>query len=76
MVLVWNIHFRGGLAWESSNKSLIFNHSNITTRAILPIYIVYFPGSELGLSFSMAFRYLPIYTRISSIFSEHDLILF
>ncbi|KAA8533734.1 hypothetical protein F0562_031251 [Nyssa sinensis] len=25
MVLVWNIHFRGGLAWESSNKSLIFN---------------------------------------------------
>ncbi|CAL5367250.1 unnamed protein product [Camellia sinensis] len=25
MVLVWCIHFRGGLAWESSNKSLIFN---------------------------------------------------
>nr|KAJ0222180.1 hypothetical protein LSAT_V11C200099830 [Lactuca sativa] len=25
MVLVWNIHFRGGLAWESSNKNLIFN---------------------------------------------------
>ncbi|KAI9091087.1 hypothetical protein K1719_028357 [Acacia pycnantha] len=25
LVLVWNIHFRGGLAWESSNKSLIFN---------------------------------------------------
>lgn len=25
MVLVWNIHFRGGLAWESSNKALIFN---------------------------------------------------
>ncbi|GLT35968.1 hypothetical protein SLA2020_103760 [Shorea laevis] len=25
MVLVWCIHFRGGLAWEASNKSLIFN---------------------------------------------------
>ncbi|KAJ4838418.1 hypothetical protein Tsubulata_020684 [Turnera subulata] len=25
MVLVWTIHFRGGLAWEASNKSLIFN---------------------------------------------------
>ena len=25
MVLVWNIYFRGGLAWESSNKNLIFN---------------------------------------------------
>ncbi|KAG8381338.1 hypothetical protein BUALT_Bualt06G0112000 [Buddleja alternifolia] len=25
MVLVWNISFRGGLAWESTNKSVIFN---------------------------------------------------
>ncbi|MBH0219775.1 hypothetical protein GH793_16475 [Listeria monocytogenes] len=25
LVLVWCIHFRGGLAWESSDKSLIFN---------------------------------------------------
>ncbi|KAJ9139890.1 hypothetical protein P3X46_030582 [Hevea brasiliensis] len=25
LVLVWCIHFRGGLAWEASNKSLIFN---------------------------------------------------
>ncbi|XP_043704978.1 probable ascorbate-specific transmembrane electron transporter 1 [Telopea speciosissima] len=25
MVLVWCIHFRGGLAFESTNKSLIFN---------------------------------------------------
>ncbi|KAL1319348.1 hypothetical protein HN51_071638 [Arachis hypogaea] len=25
MVLFWNIHFRGGLAWEATNKNLIFN---------------------------------------------------
>ncbi|KAK7315031.1 hypothetical protein VNO77_33563 [Canavalia gladiata] len=25
LVLVWNLYFRGGLAWTSSNKSLIFN---------------------------------------------------
>ncbi|KAH7841873.1 hypothetical protein Vadar_034475 [Vaccinium darrowii] len=25
LVLVWNLYFRGGLAWESTNKSLIFN---------------------------------------------------
>lgn len=25
MVLVWCIHFRGGLAFESTDKSLIFN---------------------------------------------------
>ncbi|KAG5234594.1 transmembrane ascorbate ferrireductase [Salix suchowensis] len=25
MVLVWNLHYRGGLAWEATNKNLIFN---------------------------------------------------
>nr|BAE46406.1 cytochrome b561 [Citrullus lanatus] len=25
LVLVWTIHFRGGLAWEAVNKNLIFN---------------------------------------------------
>ncbi|CAN0902746.1 Transmembrane ascorbate ferrireductase 1 [Linum grandiflorum] len=25
MVLVWCIHFRGGLAWQNTNKNLIFN---------------------------------------------------
>ncbi|XP_024438028.2 transmembrane ascorbate ferrireductase 1 isoform X4 [Populus trichocarpa] len=24
-VLVWNLYYRGGLAWEATNKSLIFN---------------------------------------------------
>lgn len=28
MVLVWSIGFRGGLAWEASNKNLIFNVSS------------------------------------------------
>ena len=28
-VLVWTLHFRGGLAWEATNKSLIFNVSLI-----------------------------------------------
>ncbi|XP_057424184.1 transmembrane ascorbate ferrireductase 1 [Lotus japonicus] len=25
LVLVWNLYFRGGLAWDSENKALIFN---------------------------------------------------
>ncbi|KAF9668358.1 hypothetical protein SADUNF_Sadunf15G0120300 [Salix dunnii] len=25
MVLVWNLYYRGGLAWDSANKNLIFN---------------------------------------------------
>jgi hypothetical protein len=25
LVFIWNIHFRGGLAWSSDNKALIFN---------------------------------------------------
>lgn len=37
MVLVWNIHFRGGLAWESSNKNLIFNVSFL----ILSLFVIY-----------------------------------
>ena len=27
LVLVWTIHFRGGLAWDNTNKNLIFNVS-------------------------------------------------
>lgn len=34
MVLVWCIHFRGGLAWEATNKSLIFNVSTV-----FPFYV-------------------------------------
>lgn len=32
MVLIWCIHYRGGLAWEATDKSLIFNvRSTLTT---------------------------------------------
>ena len=27
MVLVWTLYYRGGLAWDSANKNLIFNVS-------------------------------------------------
>jgi hypothetical protein len=33
MVLVWAIHFRGGLAFEAENKNLIFNVS----RPLFPL---------------------------------------
>lgn len=33
MVLVWCIHFRGGLAFESANKSLIFNVTTISSSS-------------------------------------------
>ncbi|OWM79531.1 hypothetical protein CDL15_Pgr022943 [Punica granatum] len=35
LVLVWNLHFRGGIAWESSDKSLIFNDQE---KTYLPTY--------------------------------------
>ncbi|CAN1158828.1 Transmembrane ascorbate ferrireductase 1 [Linum perenne] len=31
MVLVWCVHFRGGLAWENANKNLIFNIHPVLT---------------------------------------------
>ncbi|XLT62197.1 hypothetical protein HN873_018721 [Arachis hypogaea] len=35
MVLLWNIHFRGGLAWEATNKNLIFNFTLYISTTIL-----------------------------------------
>ncbi|XP_008794188.1 ascorbate-specific transmembrane electron transporter 2-like [Phoenix dactylifera] len=46
MVLVWNIHFRGGLAFESSNKNLIFN-----VHPVLMIIGFIIMGSEAIMSY-------------------------
>lgn len=42
MVLVWCSSFRGGLAWESPNKSLIFNVSSYAPSN-WSYYMYYFP---------------------------------
>lgn len=46
LVLVWNLHFRGGLAWDSSNKAIIFNVRTLH-------FLFYYPSSlfALGLSY-------------------------
>lgn len=46
MVLVWCIHFRGGLAWQASNKSLIFNVrlSLSLSLSCSALYSAYFEG--------------------------------
>ncbi|WVZ74435.1 hypothetical protein U9M48_022614 [Paspalum notatum var. saurae] len=50
MVLFWNIHFRGGLAFESTNKNLIFN---VHPVLMLIGYII------LGGEAIMAYKILP-----------------
>ena len=40
MVLVWCIHFRGGLAWESSNKNLIFNVRTLLSFVSLLMHLL------------------------------------
>jgi hypothetical protein len=44
MVLVWAIHFRGGLAIEATNKNLIFNVSDASPRAVMLDFFSVFPG--------------------------------
>ncbi|MED6143430.1 hypothetical protein PIB30_006004 [Stylosanthes scabra] len=46
LVLVWNIHFRGGLAWDSDNKNLIFN-----LHPVLMILSLIFLGGEAIISY-------------------------
>ncbi|KAL1342513.1 hypothetical protein HN51_029064 [Arachis hypogaea] len=46
LVLVWNIHFRGGLAWDADNKNLIFN-----LHPVLMILGLIFLGGEAIISY-------------------------
>lgn len=46
MVLVWCIHFRGGLAFEATNKNLIFN---VSTTFSLFSSLGIFSSRALGL---------------------------
>ncbi|CAL9071261.1 unnamed protein product [Musa textilis] len=55
MVLVWCIHFRGGLAFESANKSLIFN-----VHPVLMLIGFIIMGSEA----TMIYRTLPWSKRV------------
>ncbi|THU63111.1 hypothetical protein C4D60_Mb01t12290 [Musa balbisiana] len=55
MVLVWCIHFRGGLAFESANKSLIFN-----VHPVLMLIGFIIMGSEA----TMSYRTLPWSKRV------------
>jgi hypothetical protein len=43
MVLVWAIHFRGGLAIEATNKNLIFNVSAAFPRRAVLLGFVFSP---------------------------------
>ncbi|KAG7035630.1 Transmembrane ascorbate ferrireductase 1, partial [Cucurbita argyrosperma subsp. argyrosperma] len=52
MVLIWTIHFRGGLAWESVNKSLIFN-----VHPVFMLFGLIIIGGEAIISYkSLPFR--------------------
>ncbi|QHO01864.1 Transmembrane ascorbate ferrireductase [Arachis hypogaea] len=42
MVLLWNIHFRGGLAWEATNKNLIFNVCFLFHLALYSLFAIIF----------------------------------
>ncbi|PRQ60080.1 putative ascorbate ferrireductase (transmembrane) [Rosa chinensis] len=51
LVLVWSIYFRGGFAWEATDKSLIFN-----LHPFLMVLGLVFLGGEAIISY----RYLPL----------------
>lgn len=60
LVLIWCISFRGGLAWEATNKSLIFNvctsHQHFPlslSLSFIPVYFLEF-WDKLDLDFPSA----------------------
>ncbi|CAL9089115.1 unnamed protein product [Musa textilis] len=58
MVLVWCIHFRGGLAFESTNKSLIFN-----IHPVLMLIGFIIVGSEA----IMSYKTLPLSHEVNKV---------
>ena len=64
-VLVWTLHFRGGLAWEATNKSLIFNvsfsNSLFLCLSLLLLGSVVFVGSLEGF---LTFYHIHTYTLV------------
>lgn len=67
LVLVWNIYFRGGLAWESTDKSLIFNVRIVLYCIILPLTTI--PRPSISSSFLPYFaKFAPRLLLLFSLF--------
>ncbi|XWS50529.1 hypothetical protein CRYUN_Cryun12cG0094600 [Craigia yunnanensis] len=58
MVLVWCIYYRGGLAWESSNKSLIFNIHPV----LMLIGFIFLGGEAI-----MSYKSLPLRKEVKKV---------
>ncbi|OIW08020.1 hypothetical protein TanjilG_20121 [Lupinus angustifolius] len=58
LVLFWNIHFRGGLAWESSNKNLIFNIHPV----LMIIGLIIFGGEAI-----ISYKSLPLRKEVKKL---------
>ncbi|CAL5405027.1 unnamed protein product [Camellia sinensis] len=61
MVLVWCIHFRGGLAWDSSNKSLIFN-AKIIHPVLILIGLIIIGGEAI-----ISYKALPLKKEVKKL---------
>lgn len=86
MVLVWCIHFRGGLAWDSSNKNLIFNvcfqsllsSVSVNSQSWLPVEFCLVSGSltlsDIRLIWAILFsqpNFIPIKIQFSFGINTH-----
>ncbi|CAK8573528.1 unnamed protein product [Lathyrus sativus] len=58
LVLVWNFHFRGGLAWSSTNKALIFNLHPV----LMLIGLIIFGGEAI-----ISYKSLPLKKEVKKL---------
>ncbi|XP_058761777.1 transmembrane ascorbate ferrireductase 1-like [Vicia villosa] len=58
LVLVWNFHFRGGLAWSSPNKALIFNLHPV----LMLIGLIIFGGEAI-----ISYKSLPLKKEVKKL---------